>query len=112
MGFNRRKLEDQRRAAAEKEAANRRATDAQVLEDAERLISAWNERQAERMYAVLADDRSGGHGRLLVPVGPLPSVPDHQRDRFADARSSPRRGRDEPHSGAVLPVMPAECAVC
>jgi hypothetical protein len=34
MGFNRRKLEDQRREAAEKEAANRRATDAQVLEDA------------------------------------------------------------------------------
>jgi hypothetical protein len=30
MGFNRRKLEDQRREAAEKEAATRRATDAQV----------------------------------------------------------------------------------
>jgi hypothetical protein len=41
MGFNRRKLEDQRREAAEKEAAGRRATDAQVLEDAERLIAAW-----------------------------------------------------------------------
>jgi hypothetical protein len=40
MGFNRRKLEDQRRQAAEKEAAARRATDAQVLEDAERLIDA------------------------------------------------------------------------
>jgi len=49
MGFNRRKLEDQRREAAEKEAANRRATDVQVLEDAERLITAWNERQAQRM---------------------------------------------------------------
>jgi hypothetical protein len=49
MGFNRGKLEDQRRDAAEKEAANRRATDAQVLEDAERLIVAWNERQAKRM---------------------------------------------------------------
>ena len=48
MSFNRRKLEDQRREAAEKEAANRRATDAQVLEDAERLIAAWNERQALR----------------------------------------------------------------
>ena len=48
MGFNRRKLEDQRRDAAEKEAAKRRATDAQVLEDAERLIVAWNERQALR----------------------------------------------------------------
>src|SRR5438105_14626587 len=42
-------MEDQRRHAAEKEAASRRATDAQVLEDAERLIAAWNERQATRM---------------------------------------------------------------
>ena len=49
MGFNRRKLEDQRRQAAAKEAASRRATDAQVLEDAERLIGAWNERQARCM---------------------------------------------------------------
>jgi hypothetical protein len=42
-------MEDQRREAAEKEAATRRATDAQVLEDAERLIAAWNERQIKRM---------------------------------------------------------------
>jgi beta-phosphoglucomutase-like phosphatase (HAD superfamily) len=49
MGFNRRKMEDQRREAAEKEAANRRVTEAQVLEDAERLIAAWNERQAKRV---------------------------------------------------------------
>jgi len=48
MGFNKRKLQNQRREAAEKEAATRRATDAQVLEDAERLIAAWNERQALR----------------------------------------------------------------
>jgi hypothetical protein len=49
MGFNRRKIEDERRTAADKEAAQRRATDAQLLEDAERLIGAWNERQAKRM---------------------------------------------------------------
>jgi hypothetical protein len=49
VGFNRRKMEDQRRQAAEKEAAARRATDEQVLEDAERLIAVWNERQAKRM---------------------------------------------------------------
>jgi len=49
MGFNRRKMEDQHREAAEKEAAKRRATNARVLEDAERLIAAWNERQAEQM---------------------------------------------------------------
>ncbi len=54
MGFNRRKMEDQRRQAAEKEAAARRATDAQVLEDAERLIDAWNERQARRMPLLFA----------------------------------------------------------
>jgi hypothetical protein len=42
-------MEDQRRQLAEKEAAARRATDAQVLEDAERLIAAWNERRAKRM---------------------------------------------------------------
>ena len=40
---------DRRRQVAEKEAAARRATKAQVLEDAERLIAAWNERQARRM---------------------------------------------------------------
>jgi hypothetical protein len=49
VGFSKRKMEDQRRQADEKEAAARRATDAQVLEDAERLIAAWNERQAKRM---------------------------------------------------------------
>jgi hypothetical protein len=49
MGFNRRKMENQRRQVAEKEAAARRATDAQVLEETERLIAAWNERQAKRM---------------------------------------------------------------
>jgi hypothetical protein len=36
-------------AGRQKEAAGRRATDAQVLEDAERLIAAWNERQAKQM---------------------------------------------------------------
>jgi hypothetical protein len=49
MGFNRRKLEAEQHHAAEKKAAEQRATDAQILEDAERLIAAWNERQAKRM---------------------------------------------------------------
>ena len=42
-------MEDERRAAAESEVAARRATDKQILEDAERLIATWNERQAKRM---------------------------------------------------------------
>jgi hypothetical protein len=49
MGFNRRKMEAERKAKADAQAAKRRTTDAQVLEDAERLIGAWNERQATRM---------------------------------------------------------------
>ena len=46
MGFNRRKLEAERKDKADAEASARPATDAQVLEDAERLIAIWNERQA------------------------------------------------------------------
>ena len=49
MGFNKRKMEDVRRQEAEKEAAARRATDRQILEDAEQMVTAWNERQAKRM---------------------------------------------------------------
>ncbi len=49
MGFNRRKMEDERRAKADAQAASRRATDALLLKDAERIIATWNARQAERM---------------------------------------------------------------
>ncbi len=67
MGFNRRKMEDQRRQAAEKEAAERRATDAQVLEDAERLIAARNERQAKRMPMLFL--QRSPHGNLRFDCG-------------------------------------------
>ena len=73
MGFNRRKMEDQRRHAAEKEAATHRATDAQVLEDAERLIAVWNERQTIG---------------AAIFVGPLSGLPNDQRHRLADTRSA------------------------
>ena len=54
MGFNRRKMEAKRKAKADAKAAARRATDAQVLQDAERLIAAWNERQARLMPLLFA----------------------------------------------------------
>jgi hypothetical protein len=54
VSFNRRKGEDQSRTAADRDAAERRTTDAQVLEDAERLIAAWNERRAKRMPKLFA----------------------------------------------------------
>jgi hypothetical protein len=48
------RMEAERKAKADAEAAARRATDAQVLQDAERLIGAWNERQARRMPLLFA----------------------------------------------------------
>ena len=47
-------MEADRKAKADAEAAAKRATDAQVLEDAERLIAAWNERQAKRMPMIFS----------------------------------------------------------
>jgi hypothetical protein len=49
MGFNRRKIEAERKAKADAEAEAKRATNAQVLGDAETLIAAWTDRQAKRM---------------------------------------------------------------
>jgi hypothetical protein len=42
-------MEDRRRQEAEKEAPGRRATEKQILEDADHLVAVWNERQAKRM---------------------------------------------------------------
>jgi hypothetical protein len=54
MGYNRRRMQADRKAKADTEAAARRATDAQVLADAERLIVTWNERQARQMPLLFA----------------------------------------------------------
>jgi hypothetical protein len=110
--FFRRKLEAEQKAKADAAAALRRATDAQVLEDAERLIVAWNERQTKtHADAVLADNRRRHHRRLLVPLGALSGVSNDQRRGSAHARSSPRCCRKQSHSTAVVPVVPAECAI-
>jgi hypothetical protein len=92
MGFNRRKMKDQRREAAKKEAAARRATDAQVLEDAERLIAAWNERRALRAPMIFSPTIgaaiAAGYWFLWVrcPVCRSTSSIDLRRlDRHADA---------------------------
>jgi hypothetical protein len=49
MGFNKRRMESERAAAAEKEAAARRALGPQILEDAVRLVATWNARQEAHM---------------------------------------------------------------
>jgi hypothetical protein len=61
---------------------------------------------------VLASDRRRGDGGLLVSVGPLSGLSQHERDRPTDARPPSRRRGNEPHSCAVLQIMPAERAVC
>jgi hypothetical protein len=54
MGFNRRKMEDARRRVAESKAAEQRATNPQIVADAERLVVVWNERQERRMPMLFA----------------------------------------------------------
>ena len=48
MGFNRRKIEDERRREAEKQAAAKRARNPQVGADALRFVTEWNDRQAQQ----------------------------------------------------------------
>ena len=56
MGFNKRKMEAQRAAAAEKEAAAKRATEGQILdEDAGRLVAAGNGSPRARRSRAAAD---------------------------------------------------------
>jgi beta-phosphoglucomutase-like phosphatase (HAD superfamily) len=50
MGFNKRKMEDARRQEAEKEAAARRATDRQILEGAEQLVTAWKAKRMPMLF--------------------------------------------------------------
>jgi len=49
MGFNKRKMEDRRRKAAEQEAAARRALGPQIIEDSVKLMETWNARQGAHM---------------------------------------------------------------
>jgi hypothetical protein len=49
MGFNKRRMESERAAAAAKEAAARRALGPQIIEDSVKLVETWNARQAAHM---------------------------------------------------------------
>ena len=103
MGFNKRKMEDRRRQAAEKEAAARRATDRQILEDAEQLVTAWNERQAKRMPMLFSPTIgaaiTAGYWFLRARCPACRTAGD------VDLRS------DWSLAGVVVPILPAECAV-
>jgi hypothetical protein len=38
-------------------------------------------------------------------------MPHHRRHRPTEARLAPRRGRDGPYCGAVMPILPTERAI-
>ena len=58
MGFNRRKMEDQRRDAAEKEAAARRATDAQTCTSATGVCASPDTAAAARSQSIHSQYRA------------------------------------------------------
>jgi hypothetical protein len=72
-----------------------------VLEDAERPITAWNERQARRMPLLLAPAIGAALAELRVPVGMLPGLPH-------DAIDQPARGRRYSDAAvtSLIPVLP------
>jgi hypothetical protein len=49
MGFNKRRMESERKAAAAKEAEARRSLGPQIFADAERVVKTWNARQQAHM---------------------------------------------------------------
>jgi hypothetical protein len=49
MGFNKRRTESVRAVGAAKQSEARRAFGPQIIEDAERLVTTWNERQERHM---------------------------------------------------------------
>ena len=81
MGFNRRKLEDQRRQAAEKEAASRRATDPQVLEGRgrpnRRLERATGQQSGDTPYAAasVSNPESAAAGASVLKSGIVNGMP-------------------------------------
>jgi hypothetical protein len=102
MDFNRRNMGQ----AAEKEAATRRATEAQILEDAERLIAAWNERQAKRMpmlfLPTIGAVITAGYGSCGSAVRLAA-----RRTRFTCARSI-----RHPDAAATSLMPPLSCRSC
>ncbi len=107
VGFNKRKMEDARRHEAEKVAAARRATDRQILEDAEQLVTAWNERQAKRMPMLFSPTIGAaikaGYWFLRARCPACRTTGD------VDLRTLDwqRCRRDSAYPHAVVPILPA-----
>jgi hypothetical protein len=98
MGFNRRKMADQRRQAAEKEVATRRATDAQMLEDASAEID--NHIRFGQRCRVFPESAAPRPRRLSLPrlSLPLPRLRSHPHRDLA-VLAEPGLGAGEPRLG-------------
>jgi hypothetical protein len=106
MGFNRRKIEAERKTKTDAEIAARRATDAQVLQDAERLISAWK-RTPSPAHAprVRTDDRRRPRKPAPLPMGLLPAC--------RTTRDIELRTLDRHRDAAVTSLIPSlSCRSC
>jgi hypothetical protein len=112
MGFNKRRMESERAAVAAKEAEARRALGRQILEDAKRLVSAWNARQEARMPMLFSPTIGAAltarYWFLWVSCPACrttPSIDLRALDRHPDG------ARDQSRSGALVPIVPAPRAV-
>jgi hypothetical protein len=97
---------------AENQAADRRATDAQMLEDAERLIAAWSDRQEKRMPMLFSPTIGAAIGARYwflwircPPCRTISAIDLRSLDRHQDAAVSSL-------IPAVVPFMPAEWTFC
>jgi hypothetical protein len=91
IGFNRRKLEADRKAKVDAEGRPRRATDGQVLADAQSLVAAWNERQARRtpllFTPTIGAALAAGHHLLWLVFADFPGGREAWRARILAALS-------------------------
>jgi hypothetical protein len=72
MGFNKRKMEDQRRKVARRKRLHAVRPKSKSLRMPTTWFAVWNERQAKRMPMLFSPTiRRGHHGRLLVPASAL-----------------------------------------
>jgi hypothetical protein len=105
MGFNKRRMESERAAAAAKEAEARRALSGQMIEDAERRVEAWNARQAKHMPVLFSPTIAPPSPRVIGSSECAARPAADQRHRSAHVRSPSRSRGDK-----LIPAL--SCRSC
>ena len=110
MGYNQRKIEDERRREAEKQAAAKRAP---IRNSGQTRSGLWpNGTTAWRGGRRCCSRRRSAprSARSIGTYGPLPWLLLHPISRPAPAQPAPRH-MVTADSGAVVPQLPATCAI-